>query len=289
MQCLFASSLSSAPLLCRRGAAAASSFFVVSSSLRHSSSSSPPLGGDGQQQQTSTYSSSAPTPSSRAPQGAVDFLRARAARAVAEKRISNEAMASFTDLWEHMPAHMLKATEAQLSELSAIGVNTPEEFDRMTPHMQQRFGRCVSEASAYSLASNLQHLSESTEKSEQMAKGESTGDNYWVEAASFFSDAAIPSFLKDEVFEDMKRDRRVDDRFGVPLAEYVSEEDARETERIRKQLAEGARLEAEAAPSDEAASSASPLASSSSPSREGLSGEAERRRRGTADNIPSFD
>ena len=95
-----------------------------------------------------------------------------------------------------------------------VGGHDPEQ---LSAHQRKTFGDIFDlKATAFASDKLTKALNEQSGVKRYMEEGTPTGENYWIEAHSVLSSPAIPSYVKDQVFEDMKRDRPSDGIAGNP-------------------------------------------------------------------------
>lgn len=215
-----------------------------------------------------------------APSQLSSFLRTRADRALDEGKMSREAYASYQELLANMPKSLSRslhqtlepdlASVASATAGSSSGGDSGDAFDKMSRFQQQQLANKFASLTAVSVANEIRRQINDANAQKALTEEQFTGENYWMEASDFFTDFEVPSFLKDEVYEDMKRDRKVDPTTGQTAAEYVSEDDLALCEELKAEL-ELSKQEKEA-----------PEVSNAAPSRTSS-------RREESDNIPKFE
>jgi hypothetical protein len=162
---------------------------LLGRSVRHAGSSSPP----------------GPPPGKAVAADDLDsFMSQHMGRAIDKDRMTPEAANYFADM---MGRHTNEARPMMQMARQALGDQDPERF---TAYQQQQFGKAVSDKGAGMAADKLAKAM----KEEQGVKdlgtdGKPTGENYWMENSAF-GDPSVPGDLKDEIFEDMRRDRPKD-------------------------------------------------------------------------------
>lgn len=125
-------------------------------------------------------------------------------RAVSGGRQTPEAAAYFNDILHDKPEFADCLREAK----RLTGGQDPSRF---TPYQQGLFADRLGHYMSGVASRKLMHVQQEEQQCKSFSKdGTPTGEQYWYEAGTTLSSPSVPSYVKDEIFTDMQRDRRPD-------------------------------------------------------------------------------
>lgn len=118
-------------------------------------------------------------------------------------RLSRDAMAYFASILDAQP----ELTSARNEAFQKIG---SQDTQRMTRHQQQMLSEHLLKKGCAAAAARLQRAhAEEHEQQSYIKEGKPTSESYWFEDTGLIS-ADVPNFLKDEILDDMQKQRRRD-------------------------------------------------------------------------------
>jgi hypothetical protein len=138
------------------------------------------------------------------PKGTQAWLKERLQRTKESGRISSEAAAYYESVFKDCKeAH-------PLFELAQTMVGT-QDTSKWSNFQQQQFSEVIGNKHGELCATNTQKIiKEAQEMKDWQEQGKPTGNNYWIEGADTLLNPDLPPEMKDEAFEDMKRERPPD-------------------------------------------------------------------------------
>lgn len=143
------------------------------------------------------------------------FLQKHVARAIEKNRMTPSGGNYLLSLMDKMP----ELREVALKAKSQIGDQDPERF---TQYQQQQFGEILGMRSSEILAKKMGKGLEEQQTMQRYAEhGEPTGENYWVEGGDGMVSLDVPPELKDDIHEEMKKERRSPNGPATELEGFV--------------------------------------------------------------------
>ena len=130
-----------------------------------------------------------------------EWLNRHVERSVQAGRLTDTAASYFAELRAAKPEFRRFTKEAR----ELIGDQAP---DKMTRYQQTRLSEKLgSSISSYASDQLQRSFKEDNEMKAFQKDGTPTGQNYWMEAGSVLLDPSLPTWLRDEIVAEMKKDR----------------------------------------------------------------------------------
>lgn len=159
----------------------------------------------------------------------VEWMKGLSQRAVQENRHSQACADYFQDALQGRPDLCAFVEKAK----SLVGDTDPS---RMTRYQQSQVTEELFRHSSTTTSKVLQGLHEEESGMKRFSTdGSPTGHNYWMEAGDFLASSEVPGFVKDEVLNDLRKDRPQDSPAFLEPEEDWAAYTPDYTEHLRKQ------------------------------------------------------